>query len=161
MKDDKNGASILGVDIKDVQRLELEILLEFDRICKKHGMKYQLYAGTLIGAIRHEGFIPWDDDIDVCMLRSEYDKFLSWVEIELNNKYFFQTYKTDLNYINKFAKIRRNGTLFVEKSVKDLEIHHGVYIDIFALDNIELKTLKGKWQILVIRVLDSFFKYRL
>lgn len=161
MKDGKSSDSILGIDIKEVQRIELEILLEFDRICRVYDINYQLFAGTLIGAIRHNGFIPWDDDIDVCMLRSEYNRFLSIVEHELSREYFFQTYETDENYMNKFAKIRKNGTIFMEKLVKGLEMHHGIYIDIFAFDNIDLNSFKGKYQIWLLRTIDSFFKYRL
>lgn len=157
----KKSDSILGIDIKKIQEIELEILLEFHRICKKYNIKYQLFAGTLIGAIRHRGFIPWDDDIDVCMLRSEYNKFLTVVEDELPSQYFFQTYETDPVYINKFAKIRKNGTLFMEKLVKDLDMHHGLYIDIFPFDNIQLDTSRGRRQIWALRTLDSFFKYRI
>lgn len=157
----KKSDSILGIDIKKIQRIELEILLEFDRICKKYDIKYQLFAGTLLGAIRHRGFIPWDDDIDVCMLRSEYNRFLSVVDDELASEYFFQSYETDPNYMNKFPKIRKNGTLFMEKLVRDLDMHHGFYIDIFPFDNIELDTIRGKHQIWSLRTIDSLFKYRL
>ena len=160
MKDGKSSDSILGVDIKEVQKTELEILLEFDRICKKHNINYQLFAGTLIGAVRHKGFIPWDDDIDVNMLRSEYNKFLAVVEDELSSDYFFQTVQTDINYMNKFAKIRKNNTVFKERLVKHLDMHHGVYIDIFAFDNIEPHSLRGKTQISLLRTIDSFMKYR-
>ncbi len=160
MKDGKSSDSILGIDIKKIQKIELDILLEFHKICKKHDIKYQLFAGTLIGAVRHKGFIPWDDDIDVCMLRSEYNRFLAVVEDELSSEYFFQTYETDPNYINKFAKIRKNGTMFMEKLVKGVDMHHGLYIDIFAMDNVQLDTLKGKHQIWMLRTIDSIFKYR-
>ena len=161
MKDMKSSDSILGIDIKKVQKIELEILLEFDRICKNHDINYQLFAGTLIGAIRHKGFIPWDDDIDVAMLRSDYNRFLSVVEDELGSEYFFQTHETDPNYINKFAKIRKNGTMFMEKLVEGIDMHHGLYIDIFAFDSIELDSLRGKYQVWKLRTIDSFFKYRI
>lgn len=161
MKDNKRSDSVLGVDIKRIQAIELDILLEFDRICKKHSLNYQLYSGTLIGAIRHKGFIPWDDDVDVCMLRSEYDKFLSVVESELTSSYFFQTYETDPNYINKYAKIRKNGTFFMEKLVIGEDMHHGMYIDIFAFDNIEPDTKEGSQQIRQLQNIDSFFKFRI
>ena len=161
MKDVKSSDSVLGVDIKKIQKIELDILLEFDRICKKYNINYQLFAGTLIGAIRHKGFIPWDDDIDVCMLRSDYNKFLALVKDELGDEYFFQTYETDPKYINKFPKIRKNGTLFMEKLVEDLDMHHGLYIDIFIFDSIEIDSLRGRYQRWILRNVDSFFKYRL
>lgn len=161
MVEGKKSDSILGIDIKKIQRVELEILLEFDRICKKYDIHYQLYAGTLIGAIRHKGFIPWDDDIDVSMLRADYNKFLSVVEDELSEDYFFQTHETDPNYINKFAKIRKNGTVFMEKLVEGIDMHHGFYIDIFAFDSVKLDTTEGKRQIWLLRTIDSFFKYRI
>ncbi len=161
MMEGKSSDSILGIDIKKIQNIELEILLEFDRICKKYDIEYQLFAGTLLGAIRHRGFIPWDDDIDVCMLRSEYNRFLSVVDEELSYEYFFQSYETDPNYMNKFPKIRKNGTLFMEKLVRDLDMHHGFYIDIFPFDNIEIDTIRGRHQIWSLRSIDSLFKYRL
>lgn len=135
----------LNVNLKDVQKEELEILVEFDRICKKNNLKYQLFAGTLLGSIRHKGFIPWDDDIDVCMLREDYDKFLKVCNNDLkSSKYFLQTYNTDKNYNRQFAKIRKNNTLFIEKSFIDSKIHQGFYIDIFALDSVSPNTLMGK-----------------
>ncbi|UJF15204.1 LicD family protein [Jeotgalibaca sp. MA1X17-3] len=158
---EKKTDSILGIDIKKIQKIELEILIEFDRICRKHDIRYQLYAGTLIGAIRHKGFIPWDDDIDVSMLREDYHKFLSVVEEELSSEYFFQTHETDPNYINKFAKIRKNRTVFMEKLVEGIDMHHGFYIDIFTFDSVKLDTYKGKYQIWLLRTIDSFFKYRI
>lgn len=134
---------LCGINLKSIQHELLDILLEFDRICNKHGLKYQLFAGTLLGAIRHEGFIPWDDDIDVCMLRSEYEKFIDICLKELSPKYFLQTYETDYNYYKQFAKIRKNGTVFLQELVSDLNIHHGIYIDIFPLDNVKPGTVSG------------------
>jgi len=99
-------------DLRDIQLTQLEILLEFDRICKKHRIQYHLFAGTLLGAVRHKGFIPWDDDIDVCMLRSEYDRFLSVYTTELADAYFLQNSYTDPSYYNIFSRIRKNGTFF-------------------------------------------------
>ena len=134
------------VNIKDVQKVQLEMLLEFDRICKKNNINYQLFAGTLLGAIRHNGFIPLDDDIDVCLLRKDYDRFIELCKTDLCSEYFLQTYETDKNYINQFAKIRKNNTLFVEKATSKCKIHHGIYIDVFPLDNIEPDTFVGKFQ---------------
>lgn len=137
---------VSGIDIKKIQYEQLIMLKEFDHICKKRNIKYQLMGGTLLGSIRHKGFIPWDDDIDVCMLRKDYNRFIAVCEHELNPIYFLQTNKTDKNYIMQFAKLRKNETIFLEKSMSDLDIHHGVYIDIFPLDNILPDTVKGNFQ---------------
>lgn len=135
-----------GVEIKEVQKAQLDILIEFDRICKKNNIKYQLFAGTLLGAIRHKGFIPWDDDIDVCMLREDYDKFLTVCNKDMKNEYFLQTYNSDPNYIMQFAKLRKNNTIFLERVTANCDIHHGVYIDIFPLDDVRPNTLMGNFQ---------------
>ena len=97
--------------LREIQLVQLQILTEFDRICKKNDINYQLFAGTLLGAVRHKGFIPWDDDVDVCMLRSEYDRFLEIAQQELDPDYFVQNTYTDPEYYNIFTRIRKNGTV--------------------------------------------------
>lgn len=144
----------LDISIRDAQKVQLEILLEFDRICKKHDIKYQLYAGTLIGAVRHNGFIPWDDDIDVCMLREEYEKFLEVGSVELDGKYFLQNYNTDENFYLQFSKIRKNDTLYIQDLNEDIDIHHGIFIDIFPYDNVKPNTLSGKFQKNLLNILN-------
>lgn len=136
----------LGFDIKDIQREILSILIEFDKICKANNIDYQLFAGTLLGAIRHNGFIPWDDDIDVCLTRKDYDRFIDLCKSELNDDFFIQTYNTDEKYVLQFAKLRKNNTLFLEGAYSELEIHHGFYIDIFPLDNIMPNSIMGSIQ---------------
>ncbi|MGB6178552.1 LicD family protein [Carnobacterium sp.] len=136
----------LNIKIKEAQEVQLEILLEFDRLCKKYGIQYQLFSGTLIGAIRHNGFIPWDDDIDVCMLREEYNRFLEVSIKELNKNYFLQNYHTDKNFQSQYSKIRKNHTRYVENLVQDVDMHQGIFIDVFPYDHVRPKTLKGKAQ---------------
>ena len=136
--------SNLDVNIRDVQKVQLEILIELDRICKKYNIKYQLFSGTLLGAVRHKGFIPWDDDIDVCLLREDYNKLLEICDSELDSKYFLQNYNTDKNCILQFSKLRKNNTIFRSESYKDSNIHQGIFIDIFPMDNIETNTMLGR-----------------
>lgn len=136
----------LDIDIKDAQRVQLEILIDFDKLCKAHDIKYQLFSGTLIGAIRHNGFIPWDDDVDVCMLREEYDKFLAIGKTELGEEYFIQNYMSDPNFQSQYTKIRKNNTRYVEYMVQDVDIHHGIFIDVFPYDNVKLNTFTGNLQ---------------
>ncbi len=122
-------------NLKVVQNILLGYLLEVDRICKKHDIKYFLAGGTLLGAIRHNGFIPWDDDADVLMLREDYEKFLEVVQDELPSNIKLQTPELDKEYHNIFAKLRIDNTMFATKwTVKFPEMHNGVFFDIFAHD---------------------------
>lgn len=109
---------------------------EFDRICRKHGIKYYLGGGTLLGAARHEDIIPWDDDMDVMMLRDDYKRFISVVESEINREeFFFQSSDTDSEYHSIFTKIRLNGTEFRTRfSSRFGNMHQGIFIDIFVHD---------------------------
>lgn len=116
--------------------LLFKCLLEFDRICKKHNIKYFLGGGTLLGAVRHGGMIPWDDDMDVMMLREDYDKFLSVVNDEISDGMFFQSSETDSQYHSIFTKIRLDGTRFVTSFSRHFpEMHQGIFIDIFVHDH--------------------------
>ena len=81
---------ICQYDIREVQKKLLMILIEFDRICRKHNIKYSLEGGTLLGAIKYKGFVPWDDDIDIVMERPEYERFLKVCKRELNKEFFLQ-----------------------------------------------------------------------
>ena len=126
------------MNLKEIQGYQLKILLEVKKICEKNNIKYFLSAGTLLGAVRHKGFIPWDDDLDIGMLRSEYDKFLNIAEKELSSEYFLQT----LN------KVRLNNTIYREYLSRNCKINSGIYIDIFPYDNVpDSKLLRTKQKI--------------
>ncbi len=114
---------------------EIEIMDEFVRICDKYGLKYYLYGGTLLGAVRHKGFIPWDDDIDIVMVREDYDKFGEIAQKELGDKYFYQTNATDPELPYLYTKIRKNNTLAVEEKFRNANMHQGIFIDILPLDH--------------------------
>lgn len=121
-------------EIRSYQLQELEILLEFRRICDQLGIRYFLTAGTLLGAIRHHGFIPWDDDIDVAMPRKDFDCFRRQGAPLLREKYFFQDYHTEPNFPYYFAKIRKKDTYAEEPILRSVSMNQGIYIDIFPLD---------------------------
>lgn len=118
-----------------IQKMQLSYLLEVDRICRKHGIKYFLGGGTLLGAIRHHGFIPWDDDSDIMMLREDYDKFAKIAETELPANMTFQSGKTDKNCFYEFNKLRVEGTVFATDFAKEhRSINIGIAFDIFCHD---------------------------
>lgn len=123
--------------LRRLQLTELEILDEIVRICDKFNLKYYLAGGTLLGAVRHQGFIPWDDDIDISMPRSDYEKFIKIAPKELSNKYFLDSYETNKKYWQPFAKVRKNNTIMLEKVVENYNTHHGIWVDIFPIDNLD------------------------
>jgi len=117
-----------------LKRVELSLLQAFVSVCDRLQLRYFLLGGTLLGAVRHKGFIPWDDDIDIGMPRQDFERFLSRAQAYLPEEYFLQTHKTDPMFPFCHAKLRDSRTTFIEKSVAHLDMHHGVYIDIFPLD---------------------------
>ena len=103
------------------------------RVCEENGIRYFLYRGTFLGAVRHKGVIPWDDDMDFGMMRPDYEKFCRIAPEALGKDYCFQNWHTDENYALPFGKVRKKGTLFVEAKSSRLQ-ENGIYIDIYPLD---------------------------
>lgn len=130
--------SIIELDADELRRLqliELEMLVEIDRICRKCGIKYTLDGGTLIGAVRHKGFIPWDDDLDVTFIHEEYEKFYEACKTELDTKrFFFQDYRTDPGYRWGYGKLRRRDTEYIKSGQQMLKQATGICIDIFDFE---------------------------
>lgn len=129
--------------LKEIQETELSLMAEFDRICEKEGFRYSLHGGTLLGAIRHKGFIPWDDDLDVFMPREDYEKFLDYC-IEKETSFGMVSIKNDREYSLLFARIFDRNTII--KGEHLIGLNHGVYIDITPFDYIgkDLNYLKNK-----------------
>ncbi len=119
--------------LRKVQMTLLEIAKEIKRVCEENEIRYFLYRGTFLGAVRHQGFIPWDDDMDFAMLREDYDKFCRIAPEKLGDKFVFQNWHTDEKYALPFGKVRKRGTLYVESKCAQLE-ENGLYIDIYPLD---------------------------
>ncbi len=134
-------------EINELQKIQLSMLKDFDAVCQKHRISYQLFSGTALGAVRHKGFIPWDDDIDVVMLREDYERFFDSASKELDsNKYYVQREFSE-HWPMFFSKLRLNGTTYIEKyHSHDARIHQGIYIDIFPCDNLSDSRLMQKLQ---------------
>lgn len=138
----------------------LELLQEFDRICKKHNIPYMVFCGTALGAVRHKGFIPWDDDLDVSMLRNDYEHFLQVAPGEVKEQYYVQAEFSE-HWNMHFSKLRKNNTTYLEKfHPKDKEMHQGIYIDIFPCDNAADKAWVRKLQFYASRVALSHTIYK-
>ena len=120
--------------IRHCQEMSFQVLLEFDRVCRELGLRYYLTAGTLLGAVRHKGFIPWDDDIDVAMPREDYDKLARLGPGHIGGEYVYQEHRTEPNFPYYFAKLRKRGTRVEEPILRAVEMEQGYYIDIFPLD---------------------------
>lgn len=129
---------VCGYDMDELHDRMLTIAVEVDRICRENGWRCSLYGGSVIGAIRHNGFIPWDHDIDMAMPRRDYDEFLKYMQTHPNNLIFLSDYHTERRYPNNWGKVRLKGTRFVEKELSSLtELNHGIFIDLHPIDNIE------------------------
>ncbi len=119
--------------IKDV---ELMILRDFTKICDENDIEYYLIYGTQIGAIRHQGFIPWDDDVDVLLFRKDYEKFLKVMEENPTEKYTIFDSRYDSEYFFQFGRISLNGTYWAEYWDSQVSFKLGIHVDLFILDNL-------------------------
>ena len=112
------------------------ILKDFIRICEKNNLTYYIYAGSMLGAVRHNGFIPWDDDLDVVMFRDDYERFKEIFLASPNEKYELLSSETEEDYFHTLSKLMLRDTLFEEKWVDQVDFHVGINIDIFVLDDL-------------------------
>lgn len=138
----------ISSEMKKVWNVELKILSEIIRICKKYGIRYMMNGGSLLGAIRHQGFIPWDDDVDVQMLRPDYDKFVAVVGKELGEDFSIQTMSTDPDWPQNVAKVRYNKSSAIDWEQVNLgrKFNQGIFVDVFPLDLIPKD--EKKWNLL-------------
>ena len=123
-------------DLKRLHEVQVEIVSDVDKFCKENDITYFLIAGSLLGSIRHKGFIPWDDDIDIGMMRSDYEKFIKLYPNNSKNKYYVQSLETDPKYWQSYAKVRKSNTLMIEERVKDLSVNKEIFIDVFPFDKV-------------------------
>lgn len=130
------------LSLEDLKRIELELMDELDRICREQGIQYFLAYGSLLGAVRHGGFIPWDDDMDVCMMRSDYERLLEVFDVCKSSERFSLSMCRDGSSIYPFAKIVDNDTVVRERFVEKGR-NTGVWVDIFPLERVALGNSRG------------------
>ena len=132
--------------LRRVQQTELDILEVVHNICVENNLKYSIAYGTLIGAVRHHGFIPWDDDIDICMPREDYERFIKiWPSYQFDG-YILQNLDTDEDFTQNFTKIRKKNTTFLQKGEEKYKYNKGIFIDIFPGDRVPNSSIKRKIQ---------------
>ncbi len=137
--DEERDGYLVTSQKKELWAVQLDLLNEFDRVCKKHGINYILDFGTLLGAVRHKGYIPWDDDIDVSMLREDYDKLMEIGSDEFKYPYYLQDVCKEMDIDEPVSKLRRSDTVcLMANNVRYRTLYdQGIFIDIFVFDNIE------------------------
>lgn len=138
----------ISAEMKKVWAVEMELLNKLLEVCKKHNLRIWAEGGTLLGAVREHGYIPWDDDIDMAMPREDYDKLQIIAKDEFTDPYFFQSGYTD-KFPSGMSKLRMNGTSAIEKNRLFRNCHHGIFVDIFPLDvmpdnDLEMKAFVNK-----------------
>lgn len=143
-----------GVDLKKIQSEQVKILKAFDQICRDNGLQYSIEGGTLMGAYKFKGFVPWDDDIDVVMPRADYERFLK-IASNIRNGFSVHTYKNDRLHILNYCKYRMDGTVYKERINQHLNMNHGLFIDIFPLDEVNLNTYQKQ-----VRIINILFRIR-
>ena len=132
-----NTLELCPDQLRKLQMVLLDMMSEVDRICRKHDIKYTMIGGTLLGAVRHGGFIPWDDDVDLGMPRREYERFRAVCQTELDqDKFFFQDNTTDPDYRWGYARIRRKDSEFVRVGQEHMKMKTGIFLDIYPHDNV-------------------------
>jgi lipopolysaccharide cholinephosphotransferase len=136
LKEEVRNNYLVTSNMKKVWHIQLDMLKEFIRVCNKYNLKYFADGGTLLGAIRHRGFIPWDDDIDLIMFRNDYDILVHKAAKEFKMPYFLQTAYSEKNYIRLHAQLRNINTTAILESDINQQFNQGIFIDIFALDGV-------------------------
>lgn len=127
--------------LRKLQLTQLDILIFVDKICRENEIPYSLYAGTLLGAVRHKGFIPWDDDLDICMSRENYERFIQLWPSVAHDGYIMQNKENTPSFTQSFTKIRKENTTFLQEESEAGRYHTGIFIDIFPIDRIPSKKL--------------------
>jgi lipopolysaccharide cholinephosphotransferase len=156
-KEEVRCGYFISKEIKEIWAVELDLLNEFMRVCNKHKLVYYADAGTMLGAVRHGGMIPWDDDIDVIMMRNQYDKFCEIAPSEFKHPYFFQTEETDPGSLRGHAQLRNSETTGILESERKCKFrfNQGIFLDIFPIETVPEDSRMRKIQT------DTLYRLRL
>lgn len=134
-----------------------DILAQIINVCEKHKIPYFVIGGTVIGAMYDHAILPWDDDLDIGMTRENYDRFLKVAQDELGAEYFLSIFETDSHTPFFYAKVKKNNTLYVEEKFQRIDMHHGIFVDIFPFDNVSDNKMLRKIQYKIVNFLKTCF----
>ena len=141
--------------LKKVQAMQLDILKDIIRVCELYDIRYFVAYGTLLGTVRHQGPIPWDDDIDICMTREDYEKFASVADKSLNSQYELVSMARNLDYPMSLPKVQKKGTKFIDRTFRDAKFRMGVFVDIFVYDYVSDDAREARKQAKKCNLLDK------
>ena len=144
-------------ELSRLQEALYETLGEVDRICRKHGIRYFVTGGTAIGAHFWGKILPWDDDVDVGMMRPDYERFAQVAQKEMGDRFFLQTPETEPHTPFYFMKVRMNGSRFSESTFRHIKMHQGIYVDIFPFDKIPKQRWLERLQHKIVFFLNGLF----
>ena len=154
LKEEWRSDHFVSAKTKEIWAVQIDLLMKLDKVCKLHGLNYCVGAGTLLGAVRHGGYIPWDDDIDVYMLREDYDQLMSLAD-EFQDPYFLQSSLTEKNLLRTYSRLRNGNTTGTTKVDSLRDINKGLFIDIFPLDGVSDNRIIDR-----IQTIKNFFMVR-
>lgn len=149
-----------GSNLRKQQLIMLDILIEIDRICKIHNIPYWLSYGTLLGAVRHGGFIPWDDDLDIEMEMKYFNRLIKILSKELDKRFVLQSHKTDKSYVAPYIKVRDTQSMVYEHNNIDQNYkYRGIYVDVFPIEKVNNHCLKLSKYLHAVLYISSHLKY--
>lgn len=149
------------IELRQLQMCQLDIALDIKKICEDNDISYFLIGGTLLGAVRHKGFIPWDDDMDIGLLRKDYERFIEICKSNLPDHLYLQTWDTDDGYAMPFAKIMLKGTKYREETSGSSNAESMIFVDVFPYDNKPDNVFKGKILFYIQEVSKKLLQYKM
>lgn len=141
--------------LKPLQEKIIEIALYIDNLCKDHDIQYYLMGGSALGAVRHNGFIPWDDDFDIFMTYENYNKFIDICKNKLDTKKYYLQLGSTKEWPLHYSKLRMNGTTYIQSNYKNLSMHQGIFVDVFCLNYVSTNKLIALYQFVCARLLTA------